>query len=146
MHQAVDSGACRHRIFEDGFPLAEWKVAREHHAPSLVTFRQQREQHLHLFTALLNVADVINDDRVKAREPFQQAAQLQVSFGDQQFLNQQAASSEVHLAAQANQFLTDSGKQMRLPSARVPKNQDVLATVKEPSFRQRANLSSDFRR
>ncbi len=49
--QAIDRRRGRHRIFEDSLPLAKNKIAREQHASSLVTMRQQCEKHFHLFTA-----------------------------------------------------------------------------------------------
>jgi len=65
MHQAINGGRGGHRVLEDVFPSRKGEIAGEHHAASLVTFRQECEQDFHLFSALLHVADVINDDRIE---------------------------------------------------------------------------------
>src|ERR1700739_1897972 len=59
MHQAVDGGSSGHRLLEDAFPFAEDQIAGDHHRVSLVTLSDQREQHLGLFGALLDVADIV---------------------------------------------------------------------------------------
>ena len=63
--QAVDGGGRGHGVLEDLLPLAERQVARQHHTAALVAFSQQSEQHLHLLAALLDVAEVVDDQRVE---------------------------------------------------------------------------------
>lgn len=65
MDQAVDGSGRGHGVLEDLFPFAEREIAREHHAAALVAFSQQGEQHLHLLAALLDVAQVVDDQRVE---------------------------------------------------------------------------------
>jgi hypothetical protein len=55
MHQAIHRGRGRHRVLEDLFPLRERQIARQQNAAPFVTLRQQCEQDLHLFPALLNI-------------------------------------------------------------------------------------------
>ena len=105
MHQAVDCCRCCHRVFEDLIPLAERKVARQQHAAAFVTFRQKSEQNLHLLSALLNVAQVVDDQALEAAQLLDQFRKTQVAFGDQQLLNQQAARREQHTVTLKNQLL-----------------------------------------
>jgi len=60
VHQTVD-GRCRgHEIFEDPLPFGKREIRREQDATPLVAMGQQTEEHLHLFAALLNIADVVD--------------------------------------------------------------------------------------
>src|SRR5207244_8040096 len=54
--QPVDRRRGRHRILEDRLPARKRQVARKQHAATLVTLRQQREQYLHLLSALLHIS------------------------------------------------------------------------------------------
>jgi len=67
--QAVDCSSGCHGVLEYLFPLAERQVARQQHAAPFVALGKEREQHLHLFTALLDVADVVDDQSVAFRQP-----------------------------------------------------------------------------
>lgn len=82
--QAVDGGGRGHSILEDLLPFAERQVACQHHAASLVAFGQKGEQHLHLFAALLDVAQVVDDQRVELRQVLDDSSQPQVAFGNQE--------------------------------------------------------------
>ena len=61
MNQAVDSRGCSHRIFEDSFPFRKGKIAGQQDTPSLITFRQQCENHLHFLACLPDVSQIVND-------------------------------------------------------------------------------------
>ena len=61
MHQAVDRSCSRHRILEDCFPLRKWEIARDHDTTPLVPLGQKGEQHFLLLSALLHVAQVVDD-------------------------------------------------------------------------------------
>src|SRR5437870_6632127 len=65
VHQPVDGRRRGHRIFENGFPLRERQVARDQDAATLVTLRQEREQYLHLLSALLHIADVVDEESLE---------------------------------------------------------------------------------
>jgi len=67
MDQAVDGGGRGHGVLEDLLPLAERQVARQHDAAALVAFSQQGEQHLHLLATLLDVAQVVDNQRIELR-------------------------------------------------------------------------------
>jgi len=58
VYQAVDGRYGGHRILEDHFPFREGQIDGDHHTAPLVAFREQCEEHLHLFSALLDIADV----------------------------------------------------------------------------------------
>ena len=60
MNQPINRSSGRHRILEDRLPFAQWKIARQHYAATLVTIGQQREQNLHLLPALLHVTNVVD--------------------------------------------------------------------------------------
>ena len=45
-------------------------------AARLVALQQKLKQHLHLLPAVLHVADVVDDQRLKAREPLEELGQV----------------------------------------------------------------------
>ena len=93
--QPVDGGSGGHGVFEDAIPLAEDEVAGEHQAAAFVAFGQEGEEHFHLFGALLDVAEVVEDDDVVAIHLFQPGLEAQVAFGDEHLLDEVEGAAEV---------------------------------------------------
>ena len=91
MDQAVDGRGGGHRVFEDLFPLAEGQVAGEEHAAAFIAFGQEGEEDLDLIAVLLDVADVIDEQRFIAAEPPDGLGQHEIALGRQQLLDEQAA-------------------------------------------------------
>lgn len=81
VYQTVYGCGRRHRVLEDALPLAEGQIARKQLAAPLVALRQQQEQHPHLLEAVLHVTVVVDNERLKAREPLQELGQAQLLFG-----------------------------------------------------------------
>ena len=88
MNQSVDRRHRRHRILKDFVPLAEHQVGADQHAASFVTFGKKGKEYFHLFSALLHVAQVIEDDCLKAVEFFECRLELEAFLGFQQPLHQ----------------------------------------------------------
>src|SRR5678815_983777 len=86
MNQPVDRGGRGHRVFEDPFPFGERQIAGNEHAAALVAFRQEREQNFHLFTALLYVTEIVDDQSFKVRQLLDEPAQLEIPLRNQQIL------------------------------------------------------------
>ena len=63
MHPPVDGRGGGHRVFEDTVPLAEDEVAADQYTFALVAFSEEGKQHFHLIAVLLEITDVIEDDR-----------------------------------------------------------------------------------
>jgi hypothetical protein len=84
--ESVDGGRCRHGVLEDAIPLREDEVARDDHAAPFVALGEEGEEDLHLIAVLLHVADVVDNDGVILRQPFEGAGQFQVPLGHQQLL------------------------------------------------------------
>jgi hypothetical protein len=63
MHQPVDGRGGGHKVFEDAVPLAETRLLLKSHTFALVAFSEEGKQHLHLLMVLLEITDVIEDDR-----------------------------------------------------------------------------------
>ncbi|MBA7580894.1 hypothetical protein ES708_22792 [subsurface metagenome] len=64
MDQAIDSGRSGHGVFEDFLPFREGQVATDHDTGPFIAVGQKRKQHFHFFPALLDIADIIDDDGV----------------------------------------------------------------------------------
>src|SRR5450756_2741996 len=80
MDQPVDGGGRRHLVSEDPIPLAEEQVARQHHGAALVAFGEQRKEHLRLFRALLDVAQIIEQHDLEVVELAQGPWQRKVAL------------------------------------------------------------------
>ena len=134
VHEAVNRSRGSHRVFEDTFPLRERQVARDQNAATFVPFSQQSEQYLHLLTALLYVAEIIDDQSFERRQALDEAAQLQIAFGDQQVLHEQSRSGEVNAAPSRDQLLADGAKQVRFSAPRIAERQNVFTAIQELAF------------
>ena len=66
--QPIDGGGRRHLIAEDAVPLAEHEIARQQDRAPFVALREEREQHLGFFGALLDVAQIIEQQDLKVIE------------------------------------------------------------------------------
>ena len=73
MDEAVDRGGGRHGVLEDPVPLAEDEVARDQQRAALVALGEQREEDLGLLGALLDVAEVVEDQELEEIELAQEA-------------------------------------------------------------------------
>jgi hypothetical protein len=73
MDDAVDGGSGGHGVFEDLVPLAEDEIAGDVHGAALVALGHEREEDFDLFSALLHVAEVVEDDDVEGIEASQRA-------------------------------------------------------------------------
>ena len=80
---AVDGGGGGHRVFEDLVPLAEDQVAGDDHGASLVALGHESEENFDLLSALLHVAEVVENDDIEGIEASQGAWESQVAFGGQ---------------------------------------------------------------
>lgn len=83
MHEAIDGSRGGHRVLEYLLPLAERQVAGQHHTAPLIPFGQKGKKHLHFLAALLDVSQVIDNQRVKLRKSFDHFSQSQVPLGNQ---------------------------------------------------------------
>ena len=79
--------------------------------------RQQVEEDFHLVPVLLDVADVVDDERVEAAQLFQLAGQIQIALGHQQLLHEHVTTTEKDPTVLVDQLLADGTQQMRLAAA-----------------------------
>ncbi len=70
VHEAVDGCRSGHRVLEDALPLGEGQVAGDHDAAAFLALGQQREEHLHVVAAVLNISDVVEDERIVTGDAF----------------------------------------------------------------------------
>ena len=68
VHESIDGGHGRHRVFEDLVPLGEDQVGGDDHGFFLVALGEEVKEHFHLLAGLLDVADVVDDHGVEALE------------------------------------------------------------------------------
>jgi len=96
MDHPIHGGGRGHGIFEDLVPLAEDEIAGDQHRPALIAFGQQGEEHFHLFAVLLHIPEVIENERVKAIEPFQFGREAEIAFGREQALDELEGRGKEH--------------------------------------------------
>ena len=105
VHQAVDRRRGGHGILEDPLPLREHQVRGDQHASMLVAMRQQGKQHLHFLPTLLDVAQIVDQQRIVLVQFLQLALEPELGLGDQQPLNQHGTRAEGDREAAMNQFV-----------------------------------------
>ena len=116
--QTIDRGGGGHRIFEDSVPFRKRQVAGEQNTASFVALRQQREQNFHFFTALLDIAHLVNDETLIASQLFDGPAEFQITFCGQQLLDQQGTCGEVDTPAFFDyQFLRNGTEKVSFPAS-----------------------------
>jgi hypothetical protein len=116
--QAIDRCGGGHRIFEDAVPFGKWQVAGEQNTASFIALRQQSEQYFHFFTALLDIAHLLNDEALIAGQLFDRPAEFQITFCGKQLLDQQGACGEVDAPAFLDdQLLRDGAEKVGFPAS-----------------------------
>jgi len=140
VEQPVDRRRGGHEILEDALPLREGQVAGEQDAAAFTAVGQQGKQHLHLLAAVLDIADVVDDQTILLAQALQGTRQRQVTPSGEQLLHQQVAGSEQDPPTLLNQRLSQGTQQMGLAAARVAEGQHVLGAVEEGTFQQHAQL------
>jgi hypothetical protein len=110
MDQPVDGRSRHHRVLKDLFPLAEREVAREHDTATFIPFSQEREEHFHLVTVLLDVADIIDNEHLDFRELLQELGQSKRLLGLQEILDQERAPREDHTPPLLDELMSEGGK------------------------------------
>ena len=143
VNQTIDRRRRGHGILEDTLPLRESQVARDQHASTLVALRQQSEQNLHLFAALLDITQVVDEQSVVAAQALEQASQRQIALGDEQFLNQQVAGRVEHTPTLAHQILAQRTQKVGFAAPRIAEGQHILPTIQERSFPQRRKSAAE---
>mgnify|MGYP004269793685 CR=1 FL=1 len=66
VNDPIDGGGVGHRVFEDAIPFGEHKIGSNDHAAAFVSFGQEGKEYFHLFSALLDVADLVDNQGVVA--------------------------------------------------------------------------------
>ena len=62
MDQTVNGRHGSHGIFEDPFPLTEHEIGCNHDRFAFIALCEEREEHLHFITVLLDIPDIIEND------------------------------------------------------------------------------------
>ena len=85
---SIHCGGRRHRIFEDLIPSAEHKVAGDQHRAALVSLGDQSKQNLHLLPALFDIAQIVEDQGVKAVQALELGGQPEITLGSRKPLHE----------------------------------------------------------
>ena len=112
----------------------------------MVAVSQHGEQRLHLLAALLDVADVIDDQSRVAGKSFQRPIQFELGFGAQELLDEHVTGSKQDTAVLVHQLLSKSTQQMAFAATRIPEHQDLLMAIQEAALQQYAQLRIGARR
>ncbi len=135
-----------HGILEDLVPLAEDEIAGDQHRPALIAFGQQGEQHVHLFAVLLHIPEVIENERVKAVEPFQFSREAEIAFGREQALDELEGGGKEHGAPLPDKLQSESTDEMGLARAGIAKHEHIGGLIQERALSKRGQRGADFGR
>jgi len=117
MHHPVHGGHGGHGVLEDLSPVGEHQVGGDDHAAPLVAVGQQGEEHLHLLPVVLDVADVVQDQRGEGVELGQLLRQPEVALGRQQALHQRGGRGPEHRVIQGDEGGPEGGDHVAFPRA-----------------------------
>ena len=129
MQDAVNRSGGGHRVFEDLVPLRKDQVGGDHDTAAFIAFGEQGEEHFHLFSGLLDVADVVKDQDIEAVEFAELLLKQEVPLGTQQVIDEAKGRGEEHAASTLDQFVPNCGGEVSFPSAGQAKNQQILTAV-----------------
>ncbi len=136
VNHPVDGRRRGQRVLEDPLPFGKDQIGRNDDAAPFVPFGQEGKQHLHLFLALLHVANVIEDDHLEAVKAAQLPFQLIIPLGSQQASHQAEGGTEQNGVPQVDQFIANRRGGMRFARARKAEEEDVLCPVGEATLAQ----------
>ena len=80
VNESVNGSDGHHGVAEDRFPLTERLISRDHDAFTLIAISNQLKENGGFSFRLLDVAEVINDDEIKAVELFESSLKLQMQL------------------------------------------------------------------
>jgi hypothetical protein len=98
---------------------------------------------IHLFAALLHIAQVIDDQCREAIQPLQFFLQPESRFGQKQPLDQQYAGSEINGVTLLDQFMAQGAQKMRFPATGIPENENILSSIQKVTVQQDRELARD---
>ena len=90
---------------KDFLPVREDQVPCDQDAAALISMSEQGEQHLHLVTAVLDITDIVNDERLELVESLEFLLQPELGLGAQEPLDEQRTGSEVGSPALQDEFM-----------------------------------------
>ena len=88
VNEPVDGSNGHHGVTEDCLPLAEGLIGSDHDALALIAIGNQLEEDRSFRFGLLDIAEVIDNDEVKAVKLFKRSLKLQMQLFFLQMLNE----------------------------------------------------------
>ena len=132
VHEPVHRCHGGHGVFEDLIPLAEDEVRTQQDAATLVALRKQGEEHFHFFAALLQVADVVEDEHFVAVEFLEFFFQPELAFGCEELAHDfEGGSKEDTPGVAQDEFATQGGEEVGLATTGQAKGEDVGGSLDE---------------
>jgi hypothetical protein len=112
VNNAVNGGSSGQGVFEDLIPLRENEIGSDDDTAAFISFGEQGEEHLHLITGLLDVADVIEDQNLKAVEAAKLLLEKQITFRAQEIIDETEGGREEHAASGVNELMSNGSSKM----------------------------------
>lgn len=146
MDEAVDRRSGGHWILEDAIPFCKRQVAGDEERPSLIPLCHEGKEDLHLFGALLDISDIIQDQELVVVESLEGFGEGEVPFGGEEVLNQAEGGSEENGVATLYQGVTDGCGDVALASTGEAEAQDIGGFVEEATGGNLTELEGEFAR
>ena len=117
MDDPINGGGGGQRVFKNLIPLRKDEIGGDNDTAPFITFGQKSKEDLHFFAALLDVADVIENDDLETIQPFEFPFQIVVAFGSEQAIDQLVGGGKPDGIIALDPFVGKTCREMGFSSA-----------------------------
>jgi hypothetical protein len=143
MDEAVDGRGGGHGILEDAVPFTEDEVAGDEERAPLVALGHEGEEDLDFLSALLDVANVVEDEQVERVELGQSARESEVTFGSEELLDEAKGRGEEDGTTSLHERVTEGGCGVRLAATGQAEAEDVVGAVEKVAVSELVQSGDD---
>lgn len=126
MHQSIDGSNGHHRVSKDRIPLTEGLVGGNEQTFTLIAMGNEFKQYGGFRLRLFDIAQVVQNNQVKAVELFKGSLQLQMQLCLLKLLHQGNCWKEFDPFAKLHHRSRDGGGDMSFANAGSPKDEAVV--------------------
>lgn len=124
--EAIYGSNGHHRVREDGIPLAKGMVCGNQETATLVAMGNQLKENGGFRLIFFDIAEVVEDEEVKAVQFRQGSWELELELGVLQLLHQGHRREELDALAQIDRLLSHGGSKMGFADTAWPQKDQVF--------------------
>src|SRR5579863_501904 len=133
MNKTINSSHGGHRIFEDAFPFTKDQISRNHHGFAFIALSQEREEHLHFVTILLDIADIVENHTGEFVQFREGLGQTQISFRCEESLDKCTRWRPKHGITRIGKLISNRCQTMTFADSRFTNGDDISRRFQERS-------------